>query len=194
MAETARSETDKERRRGIWRRSFDGTLLAFALISVAAGGAVYLLRGKAAFDHSIAESWHLLMFIMPRVGAAVLIAAFLQILVPREIVSRLIGEKAGLRSVVIATLAGILTPGGPLTSFPIVVALYASGANKGAMVAYILAWAMIGGQRILVWEWPLMGTHFTLIHVGASILLPILSGMIALYLPIRPKIPAPPEA
>ena len=182
------------RGRGMWRRSFDGTLLVFALLAVAGGAAVWWLHGEDALRRSLGASWELMVFIMPRVGAAVLIAAFLQILVPREIVARLIGDKAGLRSVVIATLAGIFTPGGPLTSFPIVVALYASGANKGALVAYILAWAMLGAQRILVWEWPLMGTEFTLIHIGASIFLPILSGAIALHLPIRLKIPDPPEA
>jgi hypothetical protein len=194
MAEQSGSKSGDNTGKGIWRRSFDGTLLAFALIAVAAGYAVYAIRGEQAFQRSIDESWHLLLFIMPRVGAAVLIAAFLQILVPREVISRLIGEKAGIRSILIATIAGILTPGGPLTSFPIVVALYVSGANKGALVAYITAWAMIGAQRILVWEWPLMGTEFTLIRVGASILLPVIAGTIALYIPIRPKVPEPPEA
>ena len=179
--------------RGIWRRAFDGTLIAFALLAVAGGGAVWWLHGEDTLRRSLTESWDLLVFIMPRVGAAVLIAAFLQILVPREVVSRLIGEKAGLRSIVIATIAGIFTPGGPLTSFPIVVALHASGANRGALVAYISSWAMIGAQRILVWELPLMGAHFTLIHIGASILLPVIAGAIALYLPIRVRIPDPPE-
>lgn len=180
------------RRRSIWRRSFDGTLLAFALLAAGGGAAVYWVHGADALRRSLGDSWELMLFIMPRVGAAVLIAAFLQVLVPREVVSRLIGDKAGLRSVVIATIAGIFTPGGPLTSFPIVVALHASGANKGALVAYISSWAMIGAQRILVWEWPLMGTDFTLIHVGASLLLPVIAGTIALYLPIRLRVPDPP--
>ena len=122
------------------------------------------------------------------------VAAFLQILVPREIVSRLIGEQAGIASIFIATVAGIFTPGGPLTSFPIVIALYASGANKGALVAYLSAWAMVGAQRILVWELPLMGPDFTLIRVGSSLILPVLAGTIALYLPIRLKISDSPEA
>jgi uncharacterized membrane protein YraQ (UPF0718 family) len=178
---------------GIWRQAFDKSLLAFAILASSTGGAVYWLNGAEAFEHSIQESWHLFQFIFPRVGAAVLIAAFLQILVPREIVSRLIGEKAGISSIFIATLAGIFTPGGPLTSFPIVIALYASGANKGALVAYLSAWAMVGAQRILVWELPLMGPDFTLVRVGSSLILPVLAGTIALYIPIRLKISDPPE-
>ena len=168
-----------------WRRSFDKSLLVFAVLSTGSGAAVFWLHGAAAFQHSVDDSLHLLQFILPRVGAAVLIAAFLQILVPREIVSRLIGDQAGIGSIFIATAAGIFTPGGPLTSFPIVVALYAAGANKGALVAYLSAWAMVGAQRVLVWELPLMGPDFTMIRVGASLILPIIAGSIALYLPIR---------
>ena len=51
-------------------------------------------------------------------------------LIPREVVSRLIGDQAGIKSVVIATIAGALTPGGPLTSFPVVVALYVSEQTR----------------------------------------------------------------
>lgn len=190
----AKTEKSPDKAVSIWRRAFDKSLLAFALLAGASGAAVYWLNGAEAFHHSVQESWHLFQFIFPRVGAAVLIAAFLQILVPREIVSRLIGEKAGISSIFIATVAGILTPGGPLTSFPIVIALYVSGANKGALVAYLSAWAMVGAQRILVWELPLMGPDFTLIRVGSSLILPVIAGIIALYLPIRLKIPDPPEA
>jgi len=188
------TEAVQAKPKSVWSRVFDKSLLAFAALASGSGMAVYWLNGAEAFEHSIRESWHLFQFIFPRVGAAVLIAAFLQILVPREIVSRLIGEKAGISSIFIASIAGIFTPGGPLTSFPIVIALYASGANKGALVAYLSAWAMVGAQRILVWELPLMGLDFTLIRVGASLILPVLAGTIALYLPTRLKIADPPEA
>ena len=183
----------QKERKSVWRQSFDRSLLVFALLASASGGAVYWFNGEDAFRQALDEAWNLLLFILPRVGAAVLIAAFLQLLVPREVVSRLIGDKAGIGSVVIATIAGIFTPGGPLTSFPIVIALYSAGANKGALVAYLSAWAMVGLQRILVWELPLMGPEFTLVRVGASLILPVIAGTIALYLPIRLKLPDAPE-
>jgi uncharacterized membrane protein YraQ (UPF0718 family) len=188
------SEKDEKLSKGslnspITRKIFDGSLLVFALLALAAGLAVWFWKGPVAFDRAVDDAWALFQFIMPRVGAAVLIAAFLQLLIPREVVSRLIGDQAGIKSVVIATIAGALTPGGPLTSFPIVVALYVSGANKGALVAYISAWAMIGFQRILVWELPLMGEEFTAIRVGASVLLPVICGTVALYLPVKINLP-----
>ena len=188
------SKTDEKLSKGslntpITRKIFDGSFLVFALLALAAGLGVWFWKGPVAFDKAINDAWALFQFIMPRVGAAVLIAAFLQLLIPRKVVSSLIGDQAGIKSVVIATIAGALTPGGPLTSFPIVVALYVSGANKGALVAYISAWAMIGFQRILVWELPLMGEEFTAIRVGASVLLPVICGTVALYLPIKINLP-----
>ena len=188
------SEKDEKLSKGslnspITRKIFDGSLLVFALLALAAGLAVWFWKGPVAFDRAIDDAWALFQFIMPRVGAAVLIAAFLQLLIPREVVSRLISDQAGIKSVVIATIAGALTPGGPLTSFPVVVALYVSGANKGALVAYISAWAMIGFQRILVWELPLMGEEFTAIRVGASVLLPVICGSVALSLPVKINLP-----
>jgi uncharacterized membrane protein YraQ (UPF0718 family) len=184
---------NKKQEKSLLRRSFGPSLFVFAGLAIAAGFAVYYLKGPAAYDRAIGDSWELMTFIAPRVGAAVLIAAFLQILVPREVISRLIGDNAGIKSVLIATVAGSLTPGGPLTSFPIVIALYAAGANKGALVAYLSSWAIIGMQRIIVWELPLLGPDVTAIRVGASVLLPIIAGIIALYIPIRLKVPTPPE-
>lgn len=167
---------------------FDRYFLAFVALALAAGAATWHWKGEAAFDRAVAEAGAFAMFILPRMAAALLIAAFLQALIPREVVSRLIGEKAGLRGILIATVAGAATPGGPLTAFPIVVALYATGADKGALVAYLSAWAMFGFQRILVWEYPLMGGEFTLLRVTASLFLPVIAGMIAQRLPweIRP--------
>ena len=189
----ADKNTKQEKEKSLLRMSFGPSLFVFAGLAIGAGFAVYYLKGPTAYDRAIEDSWELMTFIAPRVGAAVLIAAFLQILVPREVISRLIGENAGIKSVLIATVAGSLTPGGPLTSFPIVIALYAAGANKGALVAYLSSWAIIGMQRIIVWELPLLGPDITAIRVGASVLLPIIAGIIALYIPIRLKVPTPPE-
>lgn len=173
-----------------WRRAFDTSFLVFAGITAGCGALVWLLRGQDEFRHAVDETVQLALYIVPRVGGALLMAAFLQILVPREIVARLIGERAGLSGILVATVAGALTPGGPLTSFPIVVALYAAGAGKGALVAYITSWAMLGMQRVLVWEYPLLGADFTLLRLAASAALPVIAGAAAHILPIA--VPPPP--
>jgi uncharacterized membrane protein YraQ (UPF0718 family) len=172
------------------RRAFGRSFLAFAGVAVALGIACWWLKGPAAFERAIDDGVEMMIYIVPRIVGAMLVAAFIQVLVPREIVGRLIGEKSGFRGLIIATLAGTFTPGGPLTSFPIVVALHAAGANPGALIAYLSAWAMIGFQRMLIWEFPFMGPHFTALHLASSIALPVIAGMIANRLPIRIDLPS----
>lgn len=171
------------------RRAFGKSFFVFAAVAVALGVACYGLKGPEAFDRALADGTQMMMYIVPRIVGAMVVAAFIQVLVPRELVARLIGENSGFRGLIIATLAGTFTPGGPLTSFPVVVALHAAGANTGALIAYLSAWAMIGFQRMLVWEFPFMGPHFTALHLAASIVLPLIAGLIANRLPIRVSVP-----
>ena len=53
----------------------------------------------------------MLAFILPRLIPALIVAGLFQVLVPQEVVSRYFGRDAGLRAIVIASLAGVLTPG-----------------------------------------------------------------------------------
>ncbi len=160
------------------------SLFVFAALAVVSGGLCYTLGGAAAVYEALAGDLDLLVYVLPRMAAAVLLAGFVQVLVPKDRVAGWVGEKSGLRGIVIASVAGALTPGGPMTSFPLVVALYASGADRGALVAYVTAWSLLGVQRLLVWEIPLMGGDFVLLRFAVSALLPVVAGLIARRLPI----------
>ena len=71
-----------------------------------------------------------------------------------------------------------------MTSFPLVVALYNSGAERGALITYITAWTLLGVQRVMVWEIPLLGSEFVLVRYLACLVLPPLVGLIARRVPI----------
>ena len=100
-------------------------------------------------------------------------------LLPGELVVKWIGKKAGLKGILIACLAGALTPGVPIISFPLLSALYRLGASISSLVAYLTAWELLGVQRILIWDIPLMGVKFTVLRIAVSFFLPVLAGMIA---------------
>src|SRR6266566_6419850 len=74
------------------------------------------------------------------------------------------------------TLAGVLTPGGPMVSVPFMVALANSGAALPSLVAYMTSWSLFGVQRIIAWEAPLMGWHFVVVRVIPSLAFPIVAG------------------
>jgi len=118
----------------------------------------------------------LLWFVLPRMVPALILAGLMQVLVPQEVVARYFGRAAGFRALAIATVAGALTPGGPMVSVPLLVAAANSGAGTPSLVAYMTAWSLFGVQRIIAWEAPLMGWHFVSVRVAASIALPVLAG------------------
>jgi uncharacterized membrane protein YraQ (UPF0718 family) len=85
----------------------------------------------------------------------------------------------------IASAAGTVTPGGPMTSFPLVTMLRDSGTGIGALVTYITAWTTTGLQRVFMWEVPLMGPEFAAIRFLASTPLGIIAGLLARLFPPR---------
>ena len=91
----------------------------------------------------------MLWFILPRLVPAIIIAGLLQVLVPQEAVQRYFGRESGLRALLIASLAGVLTPGGPMVTVPFMVALAHSGAAMGPLVAYMTSWSLFGMERII---------------------------------------------
>jgi len=128
-------------------------------------------------------SWELFLIVAPRLVAALIMTGMLQVILSQELVSRYVGRQAGFRGIMIASLAGIITPGGPMISVPLVVALYRSGAALAPLVAYLTSWSLFGFQRIIAWELPLMGGHFVFVRVLSNLAFPILAGLIVkLYL------------
>lgn len=118
----------------------------------------------------------ILIFVLPRLVPAIILAGLLQVLVPEELVSRYFGRQGGLKAIVIASIAGILTPGGPMVSVPFMVALANSGAALPPLVAYMTSWSLFGMQRIIAWEAPLMGWRFVVVRVIPSLAFPVIAG------------------
>jgi uncharacterized membrane protein YraQ (UPF0718 family) len=117
-----------------------------------------------------------LWFVIPRLIPALIVAGLIQVLIPQEVVSRHFGRQAGIRALVIATIAGAITPGGPMVSVPFMVAAGHSGAGLPALVAYMTSWSLFGLQRIIAWEAPLMGWKFVITRVVSTIAFPVLAG------------------
>lgn len=171
-----------------WRRSvmldgFGRGFWGFMAAAVLTGALCYVLRGP---DETIAALWGdlgLLGNLMPRVIIALSIAALIWVLLPRDRISGLVGRESGLAGLLIATIAGTITPGGPSSAYALLAVLAASGADRGAMVAYITAWATLGLQRVLVWDVPFMGAEFAVLRLLVSLPLPMVAGLIARRLP-----------
>src|SRR5574342_1391048 len=115
-------------------------------------------------------------FILPRLIPALILAGMLQVLIPQETVARYFGRQSGAAAILMASLAGVLTPGGPMVSVPLLVVLANSGMALGPLVAYMTSWSLFGMQRIIAWEAPFMGWHFVIARVVPSLAFPVLAG------------------
>jgi uncharacterized membrane protein YraQ (UPF0718 family) len=169
--------------KALLKRTFDRSFMIFAVLAIVTGAACYLEFGAEEFRSAIAGDSALVAFLVPKLGAALLVANFVQALVPPSFFARYMGEEKGLKGMAIAAAGGTVTPGGPMTSFPLVTILRDGGTGNGSLVSYLTAWATNGVQRIVMWEIPLMGAEFAAVRFASSVPLSFIAGSIARLFP-----------
>jgi len=116
--------------------------------------------------------------ILPLLFFALIIAGLVQVLLPHELLSKWIGKESGFRGIIIGTIAGGLSPGGPYVSLPIVAGLLRSGASVGTMVAFLTGWSLWAVSRLPM-EVGILGWKFTLIRLATTFFFPPIAGWIA---------------
>src|SRR5688500_20395896 len=126
----------------------DLSTIVLALLAVAFAIVAYL-RDPSLPLIGTRNGLAMLWFIIPRLIPALILAGLLQVLVPQETVARYFGRAGGMKAILVASLAGVLTPGGPMISVPLMVVLANSGAGLPSPVAYITAWSLSGVHGII---------------------------------------------
>lgn len=113
--------------------------------------------------------------LMPRLLFGVIGAGFLAEVIPQDLILAAIGPKTGMLGVTVATIAGALTPGGPVVGFAIGAAALKSGAGAPQVIAYATAWALFAVQRLVMWEIPVMAARVVWLRAAVSLPLPFLA-------------------
>lgn len=116
--------------------------------------------------------------ILPMLVFAFIIAGMTQILLPQELLSKWVGAESGLRGILIGTVAGGLSPGGPFVSLPIAAGLLRSGASVGTMVAFLTGWSLWAVGRLPM-EVGILGWKLTLIRIASTFFFPPIAGLVA---------------
>ena len=152
-------------------------LLIGTLVLVCAAAA-WRTGGPPRIGQALASGGSLFLSVLPNLILGFTLAGFLHVLLPAELISRWMGQGSGIRGLFIGTAAGMLTPGGPFTHFPILASFLSKGAAVGPVCAYIAAWALIGLNRFLVWELPILGPQIALVRFASSLAFPPLIGFL----------------
>jgi uncharacterized membrane protein YraQ (UPF0718 family) len=149
-------------------------MAALALVLVIIGR----LKGDGAEVAGLKSALNMTVTVLPLLLFAFVVAGMIQALIPAQAVSRWIGEESGLRGILLGSIAGGLTPGGPYVSLPIATALVRSGAGVGTMVAFLTGWSLWALARIPM-EVGILGWRLTLARVVSTFIFPPLAGLIA---------------
>ncbi len=149
----------------------------FAVLALLA--AVALWKGDGTFRGGLATSAHQLVGFLPVIVIAILIAGFLQELLPRGFVERWLSDSAGWKGIAMAWLAGIITPGGSIVGLPIIAGLYRTGVGTAVLMTYATSLATLSLLRIPL-EAGFYGWQLTLLRVGVSLVLPFVAGGLTL--------------
>lgn len=155
-------------------------LIPTIILAVLAGALLLTgyLRGEAQHVEGVKTGFAMLVQILPLLVFAFIVAGMVQVLLPHEVIAKWVGMESGLRGILIGSVAGGLTPGGPFVSLPLAAGLLRSGAGAGTMVAYLTAWSLWAVNRLPM-EVGILGWRFTLIRLASTFVLPVIGGLIA---------------
>jgi uncharacterized membrane protein YraQ (UPF0718 family) len=147
-----------------------GVITVILLIIGYQKGVIHIAGLKSALEMTIQ--------ILPLLILSFITAGMIQVLLPSQLLSQWIGTESGLRGILIGTVAGGLSPGGPYVSLPIAAGLLSAGASIGTMVAFLTSWSLWAVSRLPM-EVGILGWKFTLIRLASTFLFPPIAGLIA---------------
>ena len=155
------------------------------LVLSAVLGTIAYFKSPQLPVHALKSGVSLLLRLLPVLVLAFFVAGLMEVLLPKELLLRWVGEKSGFRGILIGTCLGAVSPGGPFIQFPIVAAMYNAGAHIGPLIAYLSAWALIGLNRVIAFEIPLLGFRLTFARLLCSFIFPVIIGYIARFVFVR---------
>ena len=157
----------------------DPTLIALTALLAALAALAWSRGGAELVRQGFGSGWDLLLRFGPVIVVSFLAAGFADLLLPRDWVRAQLGAESGLRGLLIATGAGILTPAGPFVSLPIAAIMIRTGAGAGPVVAFLSGWSLLAIHRLVAWEVPILGWRFAALRYACCLALPVLAGWIA---------------
>ena len=135
-------------------------------------------RGEGQHIAGLKSGLRITLQVLPLLIFSFIAAGMVQVLIPRETISRWIGAESGVRGILIGTVVGGLTPGGPYVSLPIAAGFLRAGAGIGTMVAFLTGWSLWAVSRLPM-EIGILGWKLTLIRLAATFFFPPIAGLIA---------------
>ena len=148
--------------------------------------AIGYYKGQGQHIIGLKRSFDMTIEILPLLVFAFIVAGMIQVILPQQLISKWVGMESGMRGIIIGTIAGGFTPGGPYVSLPVIAGFLRSGASIGTMVAFLTGWSLLAVARLPM-EVGILGWKFTFIRLASTFFFPPIAGFIAQSLFSVPK-------
>lgn len=144
-------------------------------------GVVAYRRDPDLVPAGLKDGGRVLLKQAPILVIAFILAGYLEVLLPPELVRNWLGTEAGFKGVIIGSLVGGLIPSGPYVAYPIITSMYKAGASLATAVAFVTGWMLWSTSR-LPFELALFGPRFTALRLALYLVFPPLAGTAVLFL------------
>jgi len=148
--------------------------------SVAALGFMVWQRGRVIALAAAREGSMDFINIVPRIALGVVGSGYIAAVIPPEVITGWLGPDSGWFGVLMATIAGAATPGGPVIGFSIGAVALKVGGGAPQVIAYVVAWALFAFQRLILWEIPFMPAKFVWFRAAVSLPFPFLAAALSM--------------
>lgn len=118
-----------------------------------------------------------LLSLLPLLVAIFALVGLFQEFFPPELIESVMGQENRLVSLLVGGLAGAISIGPPLASYPIAGSLLSNGAWPPAVAAFIMSWISVG-MVTLPFEASVFSWRFALLRNGLTLLMAFLSGLL----------------
>ena len=142
---------------------------------------IALKNGEGQHVTGLKAAYKMTIEIIPMLVFAFIVAGLVQTLLPKDLLTKWVGAESGIKGILIGTLAGGLTPGGPYVSLPLVAGLLKAGAGAGTMVAFLTSWSLWAVSRLPM-EIGILGWKFTVLRLACTFFFPPIAGLLALFM------------
>ena len=134
-------------------------------------------KDRAKTKRALVISLKSLFRILPMVIATVILIGLILGFVPRDQISRIIGEQAGFKGIFIVAVLGAVLHIPSIISFPLAGSLLKSGASVTAVAVFITTLTMIGIATLPI-EIRELGKRMAILRNGLSFFIAIVIGLV----------------
>ncbi len=158
-------------------KKLDKTLLVLgALVLIAVLATLSTGGWQLTFD-GLKKAGQLVNTVWLRLLLGFTLGGLVRVIIPSALIAKWLGRTSGLKGILIGSYIGIIMPGGPYVSIPVISSIYKAGAGAGPVIALLTGRALLGIQMLVVWQIPFLGMEIPLARYITSLLIPPLVGL-----------------